>query len=198
MATALAQRLTTDHRRRQLALRAVTLRQLVAMWPSWDGGRASFRSFAAGLLPLVQARHGDASALAVDYYRAFRVAEGARGAPEPRLARFDADKVVTSLFVTGPVQVARSLRAGQTAAAAKATALTTVSGAVSRHVLDGARHTLIRTVGADPQAKGWRRVIGGKGCDFCQMLAGRGAVYSADTADFQSHDHCACAAEPVF
>ena len=41
-----------------------------------------------------------------------------------------------------------------------------------------------------------RRVLGGEGCEFCQMLAGRGAVYSAETADFEAHDKCACTPEP--
>jgi hypothetical protein len=30
------------------------------------------------------------------------------------------------------------------------------------------------------------------------MLAGRGAVYSADTVDFHTHGHCGCTAEPVY
>jgi hypothetical protein len=30
------------------------------------------------------------------------------------------------------------------------------------------------------------------------MLIGRGAVYSEATADFQSHDHCNCQAEPAW
>jgi hypothetical protein len=30
------------------------------------------------------------------------------------------------------------------------------------------------------------------------MLAGRGSVYSADTAEFEAHDHCGCSAEPVY
>jgi hypothetical protein len=43
-----------------------------------------------------------------------------------------------------------------------------------------------------------QRVLGGAGCDFCQMLAGRGEVYSAETADFEAHDHCGCTAEPIY
>ena len=49
----------------------------------------------------------------------------------------------------------------------------------------------------DPKARGWQRVGVGE-CDFCSMLIGRGAVYSEATADFLSHDHCHCYAEPAF
>ena len=30
------------------------------------------------------------------------------------------------------------------------------------------------------------------------MLAGRGAIYSAETADFSAHDHCACTVAAVY
>ena len=41
-----------------------------------------------------------------------------------------------------------------------------------------------------------RRVLGGGGCDFCRMLAGR--VYPRDNADFEAHGKCACTSEPVY
>lgn len=77
------------------------------------------------------------------------------------------------------------------------TARSKVAGGLQRIVADAARHTVILSTGADPRGKGWARRTAG-GCDFCQMLAGRGAVYSADTADFKSHDDCNCVAVPVF
>jgi hypothetical protein len=30
------------------------------------------------------------------------------------------------------------------------------------------------------------------------MLATRGAVFTADTADFEAHDHCSCSAEAAY
>jgi hypothetical protein len=44
----------------------------------------------------------------------------------------------------------------------------------------------------------YKRVLSSNPCSFCRMLAGRGAVYHEGTASFESHDHCACSAEPVF
>lgn len=49
----------------------------------------------------------------------------------------------------------------------------------------------------DPEAVGWTRVASG-GCSFCQMLAGRGAVYRESSVRFASHPHCHCTAAPVF
>lgn len=49
----------------------------------------------------------------------------------------------------------------------------------------------------DPDAVGWRRITAG-GCNFCRMLADRGAVYKEATARFASHPNCNCTAQPVF
>jgi len=39
----------------------------------------------------------------------------------------------------------------------------------------------------------WRRLTSTKACNFCVMLADRGAVYwSEQTASFKPHDNCAC------
>jgi hypothetical protein len=81
---------------------------------------------------------------------------------------------------------------------AMANGLTQASGAVARLVLDGGRETFMGTIQNDSAASGWQRVLGGAGCDFCAMLADRGAVYKEDTADFASHDHCGCSAEPSY
>lgn len=59
------------------------------------------------------------------------------------------------------------------------------------------RDTITTNTRRDPAARGWRRVTSG-GCAFCRMLAGRGAIYRADSARFASHPHCGCTATPVF
>lgn len=59
------------------------------------------------------------------------------------------------------------------------------------------RDTITTNRRRDPAAVGWRRVAE-SGCKFCRFLAGRGAVYKADTARFASHPHCHCTAAPVF
>jgi hypothetical protein len=70
--------------------------------------------------------------------------------------------------------------------------------AVSRALQVGGRETITSTVKADPRAVGYERVTSGSACDFCSMLADRGAVYGEASADFEAHDGCACGAEPVY
>lgn len=60
------------------------------------------------------------------------------------------------------------------------------------------RDTILDNRHRDPAAAGWQRQTSGKGCKFCRMLAGRGAVYRETTARFASHPHCSCSASPVF
>ena len=57
---------------------------------------------------------------------------------------------------------------------------------------------MFRSINADRSARGWSRQTTGKSCPFCRFLAGRGAVYSAATAGFSSHNHCDCVAVPAF
>lgn len=74
-----------------------------------------------------------------------------------------------------------------------------IEGGTQRRIANFARGTVTGSSVADPQAQGWQRVSRG-GCTtgFCDMLAGRGAVYSEESVDFASHDHCKCYAVPAF
>lgn len=60
------------------------------------------------------------------------------------------------------------------------------------------RDTIVANVHEDPAAVGWQRHVRHGACDFCTMLADRGAVYRANTARFASHPNCNCTAAPVF
>jgi hypothetical protein len=76
---------------------------------------------------------------------------------------------------------------------------TLILGGVLRRVADHARLTVARSSIEDPAARGWQRVGAGE-CKtgFCDMLIGRGAVYTEATADFAAHDHCQCSAVPAW
>lgn len=76
-------------------------------------------------------------------------------------------------------------------------ALAQTWGGLHRIIADAGRDTVRASLAADPHGRGWERHTRPGSCKFCQMLAGRGAVYSADTADFASHDDCNCLAVPV-
>lgn len=195
--------LTSRFRAAQLALRAAVGRDVAALWPLWapEAGRvARYGAFSDVALTLIVARHRESAGLAAAYYRAFRAAEGAPGQDTPRLAGpLRPDDVLPGLRFTGLGGMMRALRAGFSPQAASRAGLVQAIGAAGRLVLAGGRDTVLASAGADRHAAGWRRVASGSACEFCAMLAGRGPVYKgARTAEFAAHDHCACAAEPVF
>lgn len=78
-----------------------------------------------------------------------------------------------------------------------ASAMTLIDGGLQRRIADAARDTVRESSIADPRARGWERETLG-GCDFCEMIASRGVVFSEASADFASHDHCQCIAVPAF
>lgn len=73
-----------------------------------------------------------------------------------------------------------------------------IEGGTQRRIANFARQTVMQSSIADPRARGWQRVGSGSSCEFCQMLLGRGAVYTEASADFEAHDHDDCGAEPAW
>jgi hypothetical protein len=113
--------------------------------------------------------------------------------PQPKL---DPRLVAISLIVSGPVRLRKATEL--TLPRFEQIAEVEVSRAGSRHALNGGRELVREASLADARARGWARVTSGKACKFCSMLAGRGAVYSEETVDFQAHDGCHCQAEPAY
>lgn len=74
-----------------------------------------------------------------------------------------------------------------------------IEGGMQRRVANFGRRTVMDSSVSDPQSHGWQRVSRG-GCTggFCDMLAGRGLVFSTKTADFAAHDGCQCYAVSVW
>lgn len=196
--------LTRAYRRQQLALRALTTRELLLMWRLLDRERVdeTFPAFAQAVAGLIQRRRVQASGIASGFLRAHRLASGVAGSPViERAGPAPAEKLATSLHVTGPVAIKRGMRNGKDAQAAEASAVVLVAGAVARHVLDAGRETIMQSTIADPSALGWTRNTSPNACGFCKMLAGRAEddeFYSESTADFGAHDHCICSAIPVY
>lgn len=65
-------------------------------------------------------------------------------------------------------------------------------------VQDTGRLTVIHSVHADPDARGWARATEDDPCYFCALLASRGGVYTKASASFKSHDNCECYPIPEF
>lgn len=194
--------LTETHRLAQARLGARVVALLHAAWRVLDLTEleGTFESWLAVVEPLIQSHREASAGLTAAYLTTARtVALGPDGRFTPILAGpADARAIRTSMLVTGPVSIRSALGRGARLAAAADVAQARSSAAAMRHVLNGGRETLTQTVQADRRAVGYARVASGKACNFCSMLADRGAVYGEESADFQAHDGCSCSAEPVF
>ena len=179
------------HRRDVDELLRLALNDLNSVWREIDGADAA-RAALMDLLPDLTAMYGSAAAsLAADWYDEMRESAGAAGrfraipVELPDRGRTDALARwgIAPLFGAEPdFDAAKSL----------------VAGGFQRIVADADRYTVLGSAAADPASNRWQRQTTGVSCAFCLMLAGRGAVFRADTADFQAHDHCDCLAIPAF
>lgn len=207
--------LTEQHRRAQLALRSAFMRELVRLWPlidldKLDETAAEWIGFVTDLVLTWRLQSVDR---ALSYYDEFRRAE--IGQPLPNrgnyrsLAKPEPAAIRTSLLVTGPIGVKSRIGKGIHPRIAKAKALVDVSGAASRHVLDGGRQLITEAVVKDKVALGFMRVTDDDPCAFCAMLASRGPVYRSRESALtrrvpgenelhRYHDHCACQVEAVY
>jgi hypothetical protein len=200
MATLLARQLTEAHRLAQVRLGAQTAALVAATFPllNPDDLTGSFPTWLQVVSPIVQAQRAKSSGLAAGYLSTFRTLELGEDF-DPILAGDVADEALaTSMLVTGPIAIRSRLGAGFDLARTLDMSMAGAAAAGMRHALNGGRETIVETVRADHRARGYERVTSGAACDFCEELAGRGAVYSEDSADFESHDHCSCSAEPVY
>lgn len=192
------------------------MRELVRLWPlidldKLDETAAEWIGYVTDLILLWR---GQSVNRALAYYDEFRRAE--IGQPLANrgnyrsLVTVEPAAIKTSLLVTGPIGVKSRIGKGINPQVAKAKALVDVTGAASRHVLEGGRRLITEAVVKDPVALGFIRVTDDDPCAFCAMLASRGPVYSEDTATRTTarskkrgpgkeyHDHCGCGAEAVF
>jgi hypothetical protein len=192
--------LTLAHRRSQIKLSASIIQELVTLWPSFDPLNID-RSWAAlerAIMSIIADGRQSSSLLTEAYYRAAREAAGvATRLPLVALGGTTWEPAaLTSINVTGPILTKSAIAAKRPVASLAADALVRVSGAATRHALDGGRDTMNRYIKADKVK--YRRITSSNPCTFCSLLRDRGAVYLKETSGFRSHDHCSCTAEPVF
>lgn len=201
MASPTGRRLTEAHRLAQSRLGADTVRLLVAAFPLLDPHdiEATFDRFLSVVLPIIQSQRAQSAALASAYLTTFQALEIGSDRPFTPVLVGDApvEQVQTVMLVTGPIAL-RDRMTRMTEQAAVSMTAAGLAGAGMRLVLGAGRETITGTIQADPRAKGYERVTSGNSCDFCEMLAGRGAVYGAASADFEAHARCNCSAQPVY
>lgn len=199
MSAADAARLTERHRVAQLGVGALVVRRMQAAFTALDTQDldGTFEDWLGLVVAIVESGRSASSQLAGNYLAVMRALQvGSRFAPV-LAGPVDINALSTSMLVTGPV----SLRTNFTKMPlerASSIAEERSAAAAMRHSLNGGRETITGTVKADPRARGYQRVTSGNACDFCSMLADRGAVYGEASADFEAHDRCGCSAEPVY
>lgn len=172
-------------RKLQQQLARLATNDMAAMWRQVSNA-VEARKALQDILPALLDTYGNAAAsVAADWYDEARLAADIGGS-------FTA--VPASL--SGQGSDALALWASEKGTDL-ASVQTLVEGGVQRRILAWSRETVMGSALADPRADGWQRVGAGS-CDFCNVLIGRGTVYSKESADFASHDHCNCAAAPAF
>lgn len=196
----MTQLLTLAHRKQQIRLSAGVVQELVRLWPLFDPLRIdqSWSVLEGSIMKVVAEGRAKSSLLSQAYYAALRELEGI-AAPLPAVTLGTAawePAALTSINVTGPIMTKAAIAAKQPLNMLAQNALIRVSGAATRHTLDGGRSTLSTFMTADKVR--YRRITSANPCSFCTLLRNRGAVYLKETSGFRSHDHCSCTAEPVF
>lgn len=165
------------------ALAAADLRKMLGDITNTAQAQAALHD----ILPSLIDTYGLAAAtLAADWYDELRDDLGVAG-------RFTA--IAADVKDTG----AHALVGWASATATDDTAFKTLLlGGMQRRIANFDRLTVMGSSIADPSARGWARVGDGDSCPFCDLLIGRGAVYTEASVDFECHDHCGCTAEPEF
>lgn len=100
---------------------------------------------------------------------------------------------VKMLTLSGPVTRRVAIRQGASEQEALALARQRVRTGAFTAAYDRDRLSVIRS--ARKSRLRARRVIVGRTCAFCSMLAARGPVYTPETAAFRAHPHCDCTYE---
>lgn len=178
---------TPSHLRSQIAsLTVLAERDLQVVWRQVTTA-ALARQALNDVLPMLIATYGDAAvAIATDWYDEARMASDVPGAfraiPPP--AR---DPGVRAL-IGWSLSEATSLD----------TVLPLVVGGVTKRIANAARDSVQGSAVADPRSDGWQRLATPGSCDFCRMIAQRGAVFRESTVNFGAHDSCLCQAAPAF
>lgn len=173
-------------------VRSVTQRMLVNEPERW-----------AGEVVGISQRYSDRmTEQARAYHMLHRTAEGAtRAVTLPERRGFPERKAKSTAYAQGIAQA----RAAGVYSALKETppgTVVAISKSVSSNLLiatlQESRQFSREFVAKDPEARGYARVGEGGECGFCAMLISRGAVYTKETVDFESHPNCRCTTEAVY
>jgi hypothetical protein len=201
---AAALQLTDAHRIAQANIALDSVGKLTAAWKVLlkPSNLDNFAAYMVAMTEVIKSGRATSAQVAAAYYDTMRTLYGVDGIYDPLVLDAAPDvQIQTSLLVTGPVRVKTLIGNGDPLATAMEKALLASAGATTRLIADAGRSTIRENVLQDSRSVGWRRVTDGHPCEFCAMLAGRGAVYKSDATaglDDPYHDHCLCTVEPQF
>lgn len=205
-------------RRAQVELKRDTFDAIDEVWPLLDLRRLgrTFGPWLTAVGSVVADQREESARLAREYVLAAKDEAGVPGELTlPPLADLAHDRLVGNLLVSvaRAGRFARAAPGSVQAARAADAALVRAQGAASRLALEAGRQVIVDVVDEAPAlfdrpaqrdlrrrardrnpGPRWYRTTAGNACEFCRMLAGRGAVYREDSVTFRSHDHCACGA----
>jgi hypothetical protein len=202
-----------DYSKAQAAIVAQVHADLDALWKTIDTANpvAAKAALAELMVTLVDTYGPVSAALAADYFDELRADAAPRGRYRARAGNHrDVEQVQGSsdwaaqpLFpsVEDVLDDAGAVIGTRRGEANPLATLQRLRGASQRIVQSWGRQTLIDNAERDPSRPGWARMPVGQTCDWCRMLASRGAVYTsaakvmhrADGGTF--HDDCDC--QPV-
>lgn len=206
--TAEGSTLARNYRTQALAVRAKSMQEIMDLFPLLDLqdlDRTQARWLKANMGAIDRGRLS-AATLAARFSRRFAAVETGRklGPPITPLVAQDRKKLARSLLYV-PTRVKMGMTRGETVEQAGRMAMSINISKASTAVYAAGTETIASVVaGTNPsmapsqKAGGWSRTAGGNSCDFCLMLASRGAVYgggldeSGVPHDFFVHDKCGC------
>lgn len=190
--------LTEAYRRRQAVLREQTERRVRAMsrFVNVQDIDGSWR-WRLEMQSLMADQHEKNLRLTERYVDQFALVENGRTIDVVR-PDFDAVAVDRTIQIEGSAYMKKLIGGGLGYREAVGKASLNLASALGQSTLDAGRNLVDVTMRYHGRKGRYRRVTDGQPCAFCAMLAGRGPVYSEETAYFESHKHCGCTAEPVF
>lgn len=205
---------TLEHRRRMDLVGSAVTRQAASVLATASAG--DIDAWWATAFPQLRRATLDGFAATARLGRLYVVehAAGAGVEVDPVTVSANRERVAQALEVTGPVAFKTNMaRSGSTDQALGAMR-TRLTGSTRRLAMAGGRNTTMATIYASPAIVGYQRVARGGACDFCSMLAGRGAVYltreraaevgrsgrirGTRMVGESYHDGCNCEPEPIY
>lgn len=192
--------LTEAHRVAQIRLGGAAMLRAAGLWSLLDVGDldGSAPVWMAATADQVGNAQAQSAAMAERYVSLYREAEiGTQSGPIVRPLSSTAT-TVEALRIKGPVGIKTAIGRGVTVERAYRAGMIAVQGMVMQLALGAGRGVIDGTARADGRSGRYRRVTDGTPCAFCAMLAGRGPVYSEETAYFRTHLRCGCTAEIVY